>query len=80
MGHDCPDQEAADGCCGRAEQAQQKFENSAGPYKPPPPAAMLLAVPLITGLQALTAAVAFERTFQQHPHSPPLSRSSVLLI
>jgi hypothetical protein len=80
MGHDCPDQEAADGCCGRAEQAQQKFENSTDPYKPLPPAAVLLAIPPATGLPALTAAVAFERSFQQHPHSPPLSQSSVLLI
>jgi hypothetical protein len=80
MGHDCPDQAAADGCCGRAEQAQQKFENSSDACKPLPPAATLVAMPPPTMLPALTAAVAFERTFQQRPHSPPLSRSSVLLI
>jgi len=79
MGHDCPDQTAADSCCARAEQAQQKFENSSA-YKPLPPATLSIVVPLETWGPTMTAAVAFERTVLQHPQIPPLSQSSALLI
>jgi hypothetical protein len=82
MGHECEGQSAADACCGRAELAQQKFETAASTYVPDSP---LVAGPVIVLPQALwpvglAAASAFERTLHQHPHTPPLLLSSVLLI
>jgi hypothetical protein len=81
MGHDCPDQDAADACCGRAAQARQRFESVPSISLPTPTVAALPIMPPAADRTARSAAAAaFERVFWQHPHSPPLSRSSVLLI
>ena len=82
MGHDCHAQEEADSCCGRAEQAQRQFEPAGSTYDPtatPIDSVAIPAMPLSWPGQ-LAAASAFERTFRQRPHSPPIRLSSVLLI
>jgi hypothetical protein len=82
MGHDCPDQAAADACCARAEQAQQQIDTAASTYVPIPThiAVMPIVLPHAMWTARQAAASAFERAIQQHPHSPPLLLSSVLLI
>lgn len=80
--HHCGSQMAADACCGQSEQSQQPRVQCVGVSISAPTLAIdqVATVPDVQWSPRHVAAVIFERTIQQRPHSPPTFLTSVLLI